>query len=144
MRRVWVCASVAVGLMLLAVTSASCAQSQLPSAQKPFDRFFFSASGIRGVLEVNAAPPSICYETQSFPARPIEIVSHPAEVPAAVAASYSPRRGTYCDRSVSEAVARDIIDHPFQYTISWRPDPRENTQETAALRSGRPSCASGT
>lgn len=76
---------------------------------------------------MNAARPSICYETQSFPARPIEIVSHPPQGPVAVVASYSPQRGTHCDRSVSEAVARGIIDHPSGYAISWQPVAGGNT-----------------
>lgn len=108
---------------LLAVTVASCVGSDPAPTQRPFDRFFFSGSSVRGVLEVEAVPPSICYETQSFPARPIEIVSHPADGQVTVVASYSPQRGSYCDRSVSEALTRDIIDHPSGYMISWRPDP---------------------
>jgi len=117
------CRVAVVGLLLLAITSASCARGHPAPPQKPFDRFFFSASGIVGVLEVNASLVSICYETQNFPARPIEIVSHPREGPVAVVASYSPQRGTYCDWSVSEAVARSIIDHPSGYAISWQPLP---------------------
>lgn len=83
---------------------------------------------------MEAVPPSICYETQSFPARPIEIVSNPAEGPVRVVASYSPPRGTYCDPSVSEAVTRDIIDNPSAYSISWRPDPGADTTTSRLIR----------
>jgi hypothetical protein len=93
-------------------------------AARPFERFFFSASGVRGVLEVQTSPPSICYDTQSFPARPIEILLlPPVEGRVTAVASYSPPRAEYCDRSVSEAITRDIIDNPSRYAISWRPDP---------------------
>jgi hypothetical protein len=110
------------GISLTAFVSSSSA------AQRHFARFFFAASGVWGVLEVQTSPPGICYETQSFPARPIEIVSNPpVEGRVTVVASYSPPRGTYCDRSVSEAITRDIIDNPSGYAISWRPDPSADT-----------------
>ena len=70
---------------------------------------------------MSAAPPSICYSTQSFPARPIKIITNSPRGPVAVVASYAPLRGTYCTWSVSPAFARDIIDRPSDYAISWQP-----------------------
>ena len=87
-------------------------------------RFFFSdsESGIGGVLEVSASMPSICYSTQTLPSRPIEIVAVFLGLSAVVASYATPEPGEpYCDRSVSKAIAGDIINNPSRYFIRWQP-----------------------
>jgi hypothetical protein len=85
-------------------------------------RYFFSASGLRGVLEVGSSPPSICYSTQSYPARPISIISEPSSgVPAHVEVSYAPRNNDFCDSTVRPALAAGLLADPSAYLVRWRP-----------------------
>jgi hypothetical protein len=92
----------------------------------PFARYFFFASGAVGVLEVSQSPPSICYSTQSSPARPISIIpasfvsGPPPGAPAGV--SYAPRGNDFCDRTVESALAAALIADPSGYFIRWRPE----------------------
>lgn len=92
----------------------------------PFARYFFSASEIVGVLEVSQSPPSICYSTQSSPARPISIIlSRPVSGPppgAPAGVSYAPSGNDFCDRTVDPALAEALIVDPSAYLISWRPE----------------------
>jgi hypothetical protein len=89
-------------------------------------RYFFSASGVRGVLEVDTSPPSICYSTQSSPIRPIKIV--PTRAISHVEESYAPGGGpTFCDRAVSRALAADMIADPSGYQVVWSPSPGDPT-----------------
>jgi hypothetical protein len=94
-------------------------------APAPFARYFFSASRTVGVLEVSKSPPSICYSTQSSPARPISII--PVESLSGPSSgvrdgvSYTPRRNDFCDRSVDAALAAALISDPSGYLIRWRP-----------------------
>src|SRR5437879_4582343 len=82
-------------------------------------RYFFSASGISGVLEVSSSPPSICYSTQSNPARPIEIQALPVGAIAHVKESYVPRNNDFCDKTVRTALAADLLLHPSSYQVVW-------------------------
>lgn len=98
-----------------------------PSIQEsdPFARYFFSASEMVGVLEVSQSPPSICYSTQSSPARPISIipsrfVSGPP--PGMPTVSYTPRGNDFCDTTVDPALADALILDPSGYLIRWRPE----------------------
>jgi Tol biopolymer transport system component/thiol-disulfide isomerase/thioredoxin len=91
------------------------------AGQRAAARYFFTADGVRGVLEVTTSPPSLCYSAQTAIAPAIRLaarspISH-------VEASYEPTTGTFCDRTLSAALARDLIDSPAGYMIEWRPDP---------------------
>jgi hypothetical protein len=77
-----------------------------------------------GVLEVSANPPSICYSTQGSPARPIVIVKRHGDSPFP-AAAYAPESGTFCDRTVSERLARHLILDPSAFAVKWAPFPGE-------------------
>jgi hypothetical protein len=82
-------------------------------------RYFFSASHVRGVLEVRAEPPSICYSTQTFPSRPIAIN---AAINGHEEASYAPdSAGDFCDRKASPALTADLVANPSAYVIEWHP-----------------------
>jgi hypothetical protein len=97
--------------------------SQTPAS---FARYFFSASRVVGVLEVSQSPPSICYSTQSSPARPISIIparfvsEPPPGAPAGV--SYAPRGNDFCDRTVEFALVEALIADSSGYLIRWRPE----------------------
>jgi hypothetical protein len=93
-----------------------------------FARYFFSASGIGGVLEVSSSPPSICYWTQSYPARPISIIPTPSSgVLARAEVSYVPRHSDFCDRTVRPALAGALLAEPSGYQVRWRPRPGGST-----------------
>ena len=94
-------------------------------SRNPFTvaRYFFSASGVGGVLEVSTAPPSICYETQSAPIRPIKIQVHSEGMIGRVEESYAPQGNRFCDRSVRSALAADMILDPSGYRVVWSPHP---------------------
>lgn len=111
-------------LVLSACTGppAAVPSSSTPSPSTTFARYFFSASGIRGVLEVSSSPPSICYSTQSYPARPIDIIPGPSSfVFAHAEVSYAPRNNDFCDRTVRPAVVAALLAHPSAYQVRWRP-----------------------
>ena len=88
-----------------------------------FNRYFFAASGVRGVLEVSSSPPSICYSTQSYPARPISIIAEPPYSLSRTEVSYAPSSGSFCDRTVHPALVTDLLAHPSAYRVRWRPRP---------------------
>lgn len=123
--------------LLLFVASLACTGSPVSSRTQttpvtsspaPFARYFFLASGDRGVLEVSSSPPSICYWTQSFPARPISIVPGPAATMLTHAAvTYVPHLGEFCDRSVSRSLTVAMIAHPSAYQVRWSPRPGSAT-----------------
>ena len=84
-----------------------------------FARYYFDAPEARGVLEVTKSPPSICYSTQSNPARPISIVRGSlAESP--TAASFVPRENDFCG-TVSPALAAGLLAEPSEYSVRWSP-----------------------
>ena len=125
---------IALGLVAL-VPACTGERADLPSTSAPtgsitFARYFFSASGIRGVLEVDSSPPSICYSTQSSPARPIDIIPGPVfvsgpspGVSADAEVSYAPRDNDFCDRTVSPDLAAALIADPSAFHVRWRPIP---------------------
>ncbi len=91
-------------------------------------RYFFSASGIGGVLEVSSSPASICYETQSYPARPISIVTGPSsQVLPHAEVSYAPDNNNFCDRTVKPTLAAALLADPSGYQVRWRPQPNGPT-----------------
>jgi hypothetical protein len=87
----------------------------------PFARYFFIGPDDTGVLEVAAHPASICYSTQSYPARRITIVQGTSRP----VATYRPERGTFCDRQVSEEVAASLIADPTSFAVRWSPQANE-------------------
>jgi len=120
---------VAVSLSAVVACTGPVAPSRSPSSPASFARYFFSASGIQGVLEVSQSPPSICYSTQSNPALPISIV--PASLgldapsPGAVsgaAASFAPKDNGFCGM-VTPALAEGLIANPPGYLVRWHPSP---------------------
>jgi hypothetical protein len=122
----WGIGTAVIGSVLAACTSLQPAPSSSPIQEPdPFARYFFSASEMVGVLEVSQSPPSICYSTQSSPARPISIipsrfVSGPP--PGAPTVSYTPRGNDFCARTVDPALAEALIFDPSGYLIRWRPE----------------------
>ena len=122
--RSWISAIVMVSV-LAACTGPHQAPRSGPNRESdPFARYFFSASGMVGVLEVSQSPPSICYSTQSSPARPISIipsrfVSGP---PRGTSVTYAPRGNDFCDKTVEPALAEALILDPAGYSIRWRPE----------------------
>ena len=126
-RTIWgIGPALALSVMLSACTGrpAVVPSSSASSPSITFARYFFSASGIRGVLEVSSSPPSICYSTQSFPARPISIIPGPSSgVFAHAEVSYVPVNGDFCDRAVRPALAAALLAEPSGYQVSWRPRP---------------------
>jgi Tol biopolymer transport system component len=118
----------------------SAASSASPVASSPgarFARYFFYGPGDTGVLEVNLDMRSICYSTQSSPARPIQIVR--TNSPGGdVVASYAPSTGEYCARHVPGDLARDLIDHPTLYAIRWMPTPGGKETITPLTPQGSP------
>jgi hypothetical protein len=55
------------------VTLASCTSSPVrpPTSSTGYARYYFVGTHDTGVLEVTVKPPTVCYSTQSYPARPI-------------------------------------------------------------------------
>lgn len=106
---------VGMSTILLAALSA-CSPTPM---QASFARYYFQAPEARGVLEVTASPPSICYSTQSSPARPISIVrSSLAESP--TAASFAPAVNDFCSM-VTPNLAAGLLAEPSVYSVRWRP-----------------------
>jgi hypothetical protein len=113
-----------VSTMLFACTGPPVAvpTSSTSSPSITFARYFFSASRIRGVLEVSSAPPSICYSTQSYPARPIAIVPKPSpDLVARAEVSYAPGNNDFCDKAVRASLAAALLTDPSGYQVRWHP-----------------------
>jgi hypothetical protein len=55
-----------------------------------------------------ARPATICYATQSYPARPIDLMAQ-ANGASNRVASYEPPRVGYCDRAVDEEIAAAVL-----------------------------------
>jgi hypothetical protein len=119
-------------LVLITLVSCTSAPKPEPSATRTFERYFFDAPHDRGVLEVSTAPASICYETQSYPARPIVIVARDSTASRAVV-TYEPKGGTFCDRQINLDVASRLIDHPESFLIRWSPQKDEHVVESNLL-----------
>lgn len=110
-------------ILLLFAALASCTSSVIPSPSHgpaPYARYYFIAPTDTGVLEVWARPATICYSTQSYPARPIVLVAK-ANGASRPVASYEPPRTEFCDRAVDEGVAAGLISHPSSFVIRWSP-----------------------
>jgi hypothetical protein len=123
--------------VLVLITLGSCTSSPKPepTATRAFARYFFVAPTDRGVLEVATGPASICYETQSYPARPISIVSKDDGASRPVA-TYKPKVGTFCDRQVSAEVASRLIEDPTAFLVTWSPQVGEPVVETKLIAQG--------
>jgi hypothetical protein len=89
-----------------------------PSATPVFARYRFAEPAGTGVLEVALRPPSICYSTQSLPARPITLIE--AGEGEAVA-TYSPHRATFCDRTPNGVLVERLIEDPAAFLVRWSP-----------------------
>jgi hypothetical protein len=71
-------------------------------------------------LEVWSAPATICYSTQSFPARPIQILVRTDEAWGTIA-SYRPARVSFCDRHVDRDIAVRLIAERSAFVVRWSP-----------------------
>lgn len=89
-------------------------------ATAPYARYYFITPTDTGVLEVWARPATVCYSTQSDPARPIVLIAKLNGMSRRVA-SYEPPRVQYCDRAVREGVAAALISDPSSFVIKWSP-----------------------
>jgi hypothetical protein len=120
------------GLALL-VALASCTSTPTPAstdeAAAHYARYYFVARADTGVLEVSTHPATICYSTQSYPARPIELMVEGRGTPERVA-SYEPLRGQFCDRTAKQEVAAALIANPSTFAVRWSPQPGEASIET--------------
>ena len=118
-------------LALWVVGCTSSAPEPRPSSVRHFARYFFAEPSGVGVLEVDTARPSLCYSTQSFPARPIAIVEKEHE---RVVVPYAPRRTQYCDRSVDVTLAQELLEHPGSLVVRWSPTPSDVVVDTPLTR----------
>jgi hypothetical protein len=89
-----------------------------------YARYYFIEPTDTGVLEVSASPATICYSTQSYPARPIDLIAR-ANGASNRVASYEPPRVEYCDRAVDEDVAAALLSDPSSFVIRWSPQAGE-------------------
>lgn len=117
---------------LLVVGCTSSAPEPGPTSARHFARYFFAEPSDAGVLEVDTARPSLCYSTQTFPARPIAIVEKEHD---RVLVAYVPRRAQYCDRSVDVTLARELVAYPYSLVIRWSPIPGDAVVDTPLTRS---------
>jgi hypothetical protein len=117
---------------LLVAGCTSSAPEPGRTSARHFARYFFVEPSDVGVLEVDAARPSLCYSTQTFPARPIAIVETGHN---RVVVSYTPQRTQYCDRSVDLTLAQELVAHPGSHLIRWSPIPGDALVDTPLTRS---------
>lgn len=113
----------AYGLILLtALAPCTSSGSLSPSdeATVQYARYYFIEPTDTGVLEVWARPGTVCYSTQSYPARPIDLIVR-ANGASNRVASYEPPRVQYCDRAVEKEVAAALISDPSSFVIRWAP-----------------------
>ncbi len=110
------------------VTLASCTSSPpSPTANAGYARYYFVAPHDTGVFEVTAKPPTVCYSTQSYPARPITLVDAPS---GRAVASYGPLRVQHCDRKVTTELAALLISDPSAFIVKWSPQAGQPVVET--------------
>jgi hypothetical protein len=114
-------------VVMLVVGCTSSAPEPGPTSARHFARYFFAEPSDVGVLEVDAARPSLCYSTQTFPARPIAIVEKDHD---RVVFAYAPRRAQYCERRVDVTLARELVAHPGSFVIRWSPIPGDAVVDT--------------
>ena len=114
--------------LVLLTALASCMSSERVSpsdeATVQYARYYFIEPTDTGILEVWARPATVCYSTQSYPARPIDLIAK-ANGASNRVASYEPPRVQYCDRGVNEGVAAAVISHPSSFVIRWSPQAGE-------------------
>lgn len=127
MRRAYV---VALGL---SISLASCTSAPRPAptgeAAAHYARYYFAAPTDAGVLEVWTHPATICYSTQSYPARPIKLLVEERGSSERLA-SYEPTRGQFCDRKAKEELAAALIADPSSVAVRWSPQAGEVSVET--------------
>jgi hypothetical protein len=126
-------------VVLVALTSCTASLAR-PTTEAPtaeYARYFFVAPRDTGVLEVTSSPPSVRHSTQSYPARPISIVSRD-QGEAEASAMYQPTIGTFCDRQVREDVAVRLIAVPSSFVVRWSPQVGEPVTETALATTVKP------
>ncbi len=108
-------------VLLTALASCTSSASLSPSDEAiPYARYYFIEPTDTGVLEVWAGPAIVCYSTQSYPARPIDLIAK-ADGASNRVASYEPSRTEYCDRAVDEEVAAALLSDPTSFVIRWSP-----------------------
>lgn len=118
------CACTLVLLTALASCTSSVSVSPSDEATAQYARYYFIEHTNTGVLEVWARPATVCYSTQSYPARPIDLIAK-ANGASNRVASYEPPRVQYCDRAVDEEVAAALISDPSSFVIRWSPQAGE-------------------
>jgi hypothetical protein len=114
--KVWCCAWIVLGIFAVGCTTAREGSEPAPH----YARYFFAEAHDAGVFEVSSTPPSICYSTQSYPARPITLVLRDGAAWVPVA-TYEPQRGTYCDDAIASEVARSLLEDPSAFRVMWAP-----------------------
>lgn len=124
-------------VLLIALASCTSAPRPSPTAETtaPYARYYFVEPRDTGVFEVWAHPATICYSTQSDPARPIVLVARLNGMSREVA-SYQPRRVQYCDREVREEVAAHLIADPSSFAVRWSPQTGQPIIETPLTTPG--------
>ncbi len=112
--------------LLMALASCTSTPTPAPTAEATvsYARYYFIAPTDTGVLEVWASPATICYATQSFPARPIDLIAKANDVSNRVV-HYAPPKTEYCDRAVDEAVVAALLSDPSSFVIRWSPQAGE-------------------
>lgn len=116
---------------LLVVGCTSSAPKPGPTSARHFARYFFVEPNDVGVLEVDTTRPSLCYSTQTFPARPIAIVDTAHDQ---VVIAYAPQGTQYCDRIVDVTLAQQLVAHPGSLVIRWSPIPGDAVVDTPLTR----------
>ena len=122
---------------ILLVALAACTPTPTETS---FARYHFDAPQSRGVLEVTKSPPSLCYSTQSNPARPISIIDRDSllAVPPypgmtfPPAASFAPKENDFCG-TVKPELAADLLAEPSGFLVRWRPLAGEPIAESSLI-----------
>jgi hypothetical protein len=123
-------------ILLVALLACSAAPTETS-----FARYSFDAPEARGVLEVTKSPPSLCYSTQSNPARPISIIGRDSlqavppypGVTLQPAASFVPHENDFCG-TVTPELAASLLAEPSRYLVRWRPLDGEPIAESSFIR----------
>lgn len=105
-----------IGTSFIVLIALACSRTPTETS---FARYSFEAPEARGVLEVTKSPPTICYSTQSNPARPISIVQGSlAESP--TVASFAPGENDFCG-TITPKLAAGLLAEPSEYSVRWSP-----------------------
>ncbi len=108
----------------LASCTSSARLSPSDEATVQYARYYFIEPTDTGVFEVWARPATVCYSTQSYPARPIDLIAR-ANGASNRVASYEPPRTEYCDRAVDDEVVSALLSDPTSFVIRWSPQTGE-------------------